>query len=268
MMIGSEEIKKPRNRKVLIFENSFTLTDYLLKKWKETAETSVRRSNRFTAALSGGKSPMEFYCRLSTLKDFGLWQKTRIFLGDERFVPFDHDSSNLKMIKENLLDYVNIPAQNVHPVMTGLRTVELAAEHYKNQLEQFFEFNANNAPRFDFVLLGMGEDGHTASLFPEDRRINEPGRVVLPVSLPKLKEDRVSLSLPVINNARNVVVLVLGQRKSNIIKEVIEGKQDYPVSQVDPVDGQLFYLLDREAAGKLPYQNSYSHEDQAISFLG
>lgn len=265
-MISSEEMRKPRNRKILVFENSFMLTEYLLKKWKDVAGTSVCRSNRFTVALSGGRSPMEFYCRLSTFKDFGLWQKTHIFFGDERFVPLDHDSSNFKMIKENLLDYVNIPPQNVHPILTNQRNVELAAEYYKNQLEQFFEFE-NNAPRFDLILLGVGDDGHTASLFPGDNQIHETGRMVMPVSLPHLKEDRVSLTLPVINNARNVIVLVLGHKKSGIIKEIIEGKTDVPASKVDPADGRLFYLLDREAAGKLSYQDSYSHEDQAISFL-
>ena len=100
----------------------------------------MQRTNRFTVALSGGRSPMEFYCKLSALKDFDLWSRTHIFLGDERFVPSDDSASNFKMIKENLLDYVNIPPENIHPISTDQKNVELSAEQFKNELVQFFEF--------------------------------------------------------------------------------------------------------------------------------
>jgi 6-phosphogluconolactonase len=253
-------------RKILIFENTYTLTDYLLEQWVKMAQEAVRRSNRFTVALSGGRSPVEFYCKLSALKDFGLWQRTHIFLGDERFVPLDDRRSNFKLIRENLLDYINIPTENIHPVTTNQRNVELSAEQYMDELAGFFEFRENNAPRFDFILLGVGTDGHTASLFPDDERVDLPGRLVLPVSLPRLKEDRISLGLPVINNARHVITLIIGASKAEIVNEVVEKNLVVPLSKVEPVDGQLTYLLDKDAARKLPYKESYVHEDQGVFY--
>ena len=265
-MITSEEQRMSQKRKILIFEDTYTLTNYLLDKWVAVAEESIARNNRFTVALSGGRSPMEFYCKLSSLEEFGFWQRTHIFLGDERFVGRDDSNSNFKMIKESLLDYVNIPPENIHPVATDRKNVDLAAESYKNELVHFFEFNENNAPRFDLILLGMGIDGHTASLFPDDERIDDPGRLVLPVSLPHLKHERISLSLPVINNARHVIGLVLGATKADIFSEIVEKNLRVPASKVSPADGQLTYLLDKEAARKLPYRESYSHEGQGVFY--
>ena len=265
-MINSEEERMSHKRKILVFESTHTLTNYLIEKWVQIAQESVQRNNRFTVALSGGRSPMEFYCKLSALKDFSLWQRTHIFLGDERFVPRDHENSNFKMIKENLLDYINIPPENVHPISTDQKNVDLSAEQYKNELVQFFEFKETDAPRFDLILLGIGTDGHTASLFPDDEQIDDPGRLVLPVSLPHLKQERISITLPVINNAHNVIALIVGTSKAEIINEVVEKNLVVPISKVGLTDGRLMYLLDKEAAQKLAYHESYSHEDQAIFY--
>ena len=265
-MISSEGKCMSQERKILIFEDTHTLTNHLLNQWVEIAKRSIQRNNRFTVALSGGRSPMEFYCKLSALEDFGFWQKTHIFLGDERFVGRDDRNSNFKMIKENLLDYVSIPSENIHPVATDQENVDLAAESYKNELVRFFEFKENNAPQFDLILLGIGTDGHTASLFPDDEQIDDPGRLVLPVSLPHLKNERISLTLPVINNARNVIMLVVGAGKADIFGEIVEKNLQVPVSKVSPTDGRLIYLLDKEAAKKLPYRESYSHEGQAVFY--
>ena len=255
-------------RKILIFENAHTLAEYLLKKWIEVAQAAIQQRGRFTVALSGGRSPMEFYCKLSALENFGLWQKTHIFLGDERFVPLDDEASNFKIIKASLLDYVNIPPENVHPIDTDQKNVDLAAQQYNNELVRFFEFKDNNLPVFDFMLLGIGTDGHTASLFPDDDQVNEAGRLVLPVSLGHLKNERISLTLPVINNSRNIIFLGLGTKKADILRKIIEEKQDLPASKVNPTNGRLTFLLDHEAAQQLSYQDAYRHEDQAISFSG
>ena len=255
-----------QKQKILIFENTYSLTNFLLTKWVEIAKESIQRQNRFTAALSGGRSPMEFYCKLSALEDFAYWQRTHIFLGDERFVPWEQDSSNFKMVKENLLNYISIPPENVHPIATDQKNVDLAAEQFKNDLVSFFDFAKNNAPCFDLVLLGIGTDGHTASLFPDDERVDDPGRLVLPVSLPHLKHERVSLTLPVINNARHVVVLAVGASKAEVVSEILEKNLSVPASKVNPADGQLIWLLDKEAAQKLPYRNSPVHEGPAVYY--
>ncbi len=265
-MINSGEERMPENRKILIFENTHTLTNYLLEQWVAIAQESVARNNRFTVALSGGRSPVEFYCKLSALRDFGLWQRTHIFLGDERFVPLDDNNSNFSVIKQNLLDYITIPPENIHPIATDQKNVELSAEQYKNELVQFFEFKEANTPQFDFILLGIGFDGHTASLFPDDGQVDDPGRLVLPASLPHLKHERISLTLPVINHARNVIALAVGTSKADIIGEIVEKNLEVPASKVRLTDGRLTFLLDKESAGKLSYQDSYSHEDQAIFY--
>ena len=265
-MLSSGKERQSIQRKVLIFENTFTLTNYLVEEWVKMAQESVRRQNRFTVALSGGRSPVEFYCKLSQLKDFDLWQRTHLFLGDERFVPLDSDQSNFKVIKENLLDYINIPTENIHPIATDTKNVELAADQYKNELHSFFEFKEIKWPRFDLVLLGIGVEGHTASLFPDDEHVDDPGRMVLPVSLPHLKHERVSLSLPVINHARNVFTLVVGASKADIIAEIVEKNLQVPASKINMTDGRLLYLLDKEAARRLPYRDSFSHEGQAVYY--
>ena len=115
-------------------------------------------------------------------------------------------------------------------------------------------------------MLGIGGDGHTASLFPDDKQVDDAEQLVLPVSLPHLKEERISLALPVINNAKNAIVLALGTPKADIVEEMIKGKGEIPASKVELANGQLTYLLDKEAAQKLPYRDSYSHEGQAILF--
>jgi 6-phosphogluconolactonase len=265
-MITSEERRMSQERKILIFENTYTLSDYLLNQWVAIAKESIARNNRFTVALSGGRSPMEFYCKLSALEDFTFWQRTHIFMGDERFVGANDSNSNFKMIKESLLDYVSIPSENVHPVATDQKNVELAAESYKNELVQFFEFKENNVPQFDLMLLGIGTDGHTASLFPDDDQVDDPGRLVLPVSLPHLKHERISLTLPVINNARNVIALIIGASKADIFSEIIEKSLPVPMAKVSPENGQMTYLVDKDAAAKLPYRESCSHQGQAVCY--
>jgi len=266
-MTSSKERQVSQQRKVLIFESGHALTDYLIKQWAEIAQEAVQRSGRFTVALSGGRSPVEFYCKLSSLEDFDLWQKTHIFLGDERFVPLDDDASNFKVIKTNLLDYITIPPENIHPIPTDQKNVDLSAEQYKGLLAQFFEFGEANVPCFDLILLGIGSDGHTASLFPDDKQIDDAKRLVLPVSLPHLKYERISVTLPVINNARNVFFLALGANKADILKEIIENEGCFPASKVKPAATQPVYLLDKEAAQKLSFRDSYFHEGQAISLI-
>ncbi len=252
-------------RKVLIFESSFSLSNYLVKKWVLLAQEAISQRGRFTVALSGGRTPTEFYTKLSGLEDFNLWQKTHLFQADERFVPHDDSESNYKMIKETLLNYVPIPKENVHLIDVACENAGLAAEEYKNSLVVFFDFRKNNLPCFDLILLGVGPDGHTASLFPDTQGISDPRRVTLPVSSPHLKDDRVSLTVSTINNARRVVFLILGTGKAAIAKAILEENFDCPAQKVQPTDGEVIYLLDREAARKLSYHDNYTFDGEALS---
>lgn len=251
--------------KVLIFENSFILANYLLKLWQGIAQQSIAGHNQFNAALSGGRTPAEFYCRLSTVDDDALWRKTHLFLGDEHFVPAEDKENNFRMIKASLIDYIHIPRGNVHAIPADVDNAAVAAEHFKHELIGHFSYQRKLLPTFDLILLGVGEDGHTASLFPGMDNIADPNLVTMPVSLPHLKNDRVSISLSVINNAHYVFFLVLGAPKSEIMRKILEENFACPASQVSPAHGELIFLLDKEAARNLSQSFIQAHQQDAIS---
>src|SRR3989338_2706349 len=155
------------------------------------------------------------------------------------------------MIKSNLVDYIHIPQGHVHMIPTEADNAAVAAEHFKHELIGHFSYQRKPLPTFDLILLGVGEDGHTASLFPGMGNIADPNLVTMPVSLPHLKNDRVSISLSVINNAHYVFFLILGAHKSQIIHKILEKNFTCPASQVNPAQGELIFLLDNEAARDL-----------------
>jgi len=251
---------------ILIFENGHLLSNFLVKKWIEIANESIGQRNRFTVALSGGRTPVEFYSRLSSLEEFDLWHKTHLFLADEHFVRYEERDNNFRMITENLINYINVPEENLHPILTHYDNVGLAAEHYKEELMYFFGLNRGQWPRFDLMLLGIGDEGHTASLFPDDENVNDPDRLTIPVSLNHLKNERISLTLPVINQARHVLFLVLGRQKAPLIKDILDKKADGPAAKVHPKEGRLIYLLDKEAAQNLSYpDDATTTQDDAIA---
>ena len=253
--------------KVLIFESSFILANYLLKLWQGIAQQSIADHNQFNVALSGGRTPAEFYCRLSTIDDDALWRKTHLFLGDEHIVPAGHKDNNYQMIKSSLVDYIHIPQGHVHMIPTDADNAAVAAEHLKHELIGHFFYQRKALPAFDLILLGVGEDGHTASLFPGMDNIADPNLVTVPVSLPHLKSDRVSISLSVINNAQYVFFLVLGAPKSEIMRKILEENFTCPASQVTPAHGELIFLLDKEAARKLSKPFIHAHQQDAFSLI-
>ncbi len=238
------------HKEILIFEDSHSLTNHLIKQWCRIAQQAIADQGLFNAALSGGHTPMEFYSQLPLCEEFRLlWPKTHIFLGDERFVPWDDEGSNFRMIKANLLDRVPIPAHNVHPIRTHQESVAIAADEFKDDLMYHFACQKKRLPRFDLILLGVGEDGHTASLFPEMHLTQDESTLTQAVSLPRIKNERVSLTLPVINNASHVIFLILGARKAAIAKKIIDENFSCPASLIQPLrQGRLIYLLDKEAA--------------------
>ena len=252
------------SKKILIFENTYALTNYLVKKWAEVAEEAIGQRGRFVAALSGGKTPVEFYCKLSSIPNFEIWKDTHVFLTDERFVALNDDESNFQMISELMLHYANIPEENVHPVDTSVESTEEASLIYEQELKDFFPFEEQGIPRFDFMLLGVGEDGHTASLFPNTPVLQEQKRWVAGVEPHGFTTPRVTLTYPIINQARNVLFLVQGTRKAEIMKRIFKEHEDVPAGHVNLEDGQQIFLLDKEAAKQLSYLSSFTLEDEAI----
>jgi len=253
------------NRKILIFENSHALTNYLLKEWTRIVELSVKDHGKCTVALSGGKTPIEFYSRLSHFAEFDQWHRVHLFQVDERFVPSDDKESNFRTIKENLLDYVPIPPANVHPVRTRHENVLVATEEYKHGLLYFFNVKPHEMPRFDLIILGCGEDGHVGSLHPHLDGLEDPNRLCVPVTDDYFKEERVSLSLAVINNARHIMVMVQGERKAAILKRILEDKEDLPAAKVNAREGELAFLIDRFAASQLSKPSRFTDQGEAVS---
>jgi len=244
-------MKKPEKREVLIFQKIDELYDFLIKKWKEISEKAIEERGIFTVALSGGETPVEFYQRLSDSKNSFPWGKTHIFLADERFVSFDEPDSNYGMIEEALLRHIAIPAENIHSVHI-YKTPEISAKRYEEEIKTFFRLKEDKFPQFDLIILGIGEEGHTASLFPGDSALLETHRLTAVVHLDNERHERVTLTLPVINHVRNIIFLVLGESKAEIIREVLENPQsNLPASHVRPASGEIFFLLDKEAGSLL-----------------
>ncbi|MDT8317069.1 MAG: 6-phosphogluconolactonase [bacterium] len=217
------------------------------------AEEAVRLSGRFTLSLAGGSTPMALYRLLSSGK-YGRqipWEKVRLFWGDERCVPPDHPDSNYRMVKETLLSAIGIPAENVHRIKGELG--EGAAADYEKTLKMNFNTDKPGFPRFDLILLGMGDDGHTASLFPGTAAVSDEKRWVSEVFVERLDSLRISLTPPVIKNAAEIIVLVGGEGKAAALKNVLEGAFDpcrYPAQILRKATGRVTWLVD-EAAGML-----------------
>jgi 6-phosphogluconolactonase len=238
------------NRKILIFKDIEEISNFIIKKWFEIAKRAIKEKGRFTVALSGGKTPQTLYQKLAELKDSLPWDKTEIFLVDERFVPCEDSENNYRMINQTLLSRIKIPEKNIHPISTKEKTPKASARKYEEELTSYFKLKKGEFPRFDLILLGMGEDGHTASLFPDTTALTETEHFVIAVSPPDIsKKERISLTLPVINNADNVIFLITGVHKAKVLKEVIEDKNcKLPAAMVSPEKGMLFFLIDKAAA--------------------
>ena len=219
----------------------------------QVAGESVQNRGEFSVALSGGSTPRRLYEILGSHGDRHLpWPRTQLFWSDERCVPPDDPQSNYRMVRE-ALSAVPIPPLNVHR-MRGEDPPEEAAREYENELRQSFRMGSKDLPRFDLILLGLGEDGHTASLFPGNPVLEDATHLVAAPYVEKLKAYRLTLTLPVLNNAANVAFLVAGAGKGAILKRVLEEESEadlLPAQRVRPSHGRLWWFVDEAAAGDL-----------------
>lgn len=196
----------------------------------------------FRIALCGGNTPRPVFERLASITQDLPWQRVLITFGDERTVPPEHEQSNFRMARESLLDHVPIPQGNVFRMRGELPPVE-AAEEYEEQLTQIARRMGESIYIHDLLLLGIGDDGHTASLFPGTQALAEEKRSVIANHVPALDTDRITFSFPLINAARHVCFLVKDASKAGIVDEVVAGKSEYPSARVCPSSGQLTWLL-------------------------
>jgi 6-phosphogluconolactonase len=219
------------------------------------ANQAVTEHGRFTIALSGGSTPKNLYTLLATNARTSLpWDRMYFFWSDERHVPPADPESNYRMAEEAMLSKIPVAAGNVFRVPTENPDAAAAAEAYEQTLRKFFAVAAGQVPRFDLILLGMGPDGHTASLFPETAALREKSRLVVANWVEKLKTSRITFTLTLLNAARCVAFLVSGTDKASALHEVLEGNapgEQYPAKLVRPTDGKLIWFLDRAAASDL-----------------
>ncbi|MEW6299544.1 MAG: 6-phosphogluconolactonase [Thermodesulfobacteriota bacterium] len=217
------------------------------------ADEAVAARGRFMVALSGGSTPKGVHAVLAgdTYRTKIPWAHVQLFWGDERCVPPTHPESNYRMAEETLLAKVTIPARNVHRVPAELPPIE-AADAYAQTLREVFALSGDAVPRFDLIFLGMGADGHTASLFPGTPGVREDRRPVIAQYVEKLQAWRVTLTPPVLNSAAQVVFLVSGADKAATLNAVLHGPFDperFPAQLVRPTQGSVLWLVDQAAAG-------------------
>lgn len=203
-----------------------------------------------TVSLSGGSTPKALYSLLAT-KEVP-WGETYFFFGDERHVPPNDPESNYRMANEALLSKVPIPAKNIFRVPAENPNADAAARAYENMVRDFFKLKPGAFPSFDLILLGIGPDGHTASLFPGSKGLAEKNRIFISNPVAKFKTDRLTFTYPVLNNAANVIFMATGEEKAPVIQDILENPHStLPAAQVRPASGRELYLLDRAAASKL-----------------
>ena len=235
-----------------VFPDINALSRGALEEVLRNLHEAVAQRGRFAIALSGGHTPAKMYALWGApgkYRDETPWDRVHMFWGDERYVPADDPLSNYRMTREALLAQVPIPAANVHPAPTSLATPEKAAEAYDAQLRGFF---GAAEPAFDVTLLGVGPEGHTASLFPGSPALEETKRWVVAVQVAAKPPNRLTFTLPVLNRSRNVYFLVAGKDKREILgalrAEPESRSSQYPAGRIRPADGRLLWMLDQAAA--------------------
>lgn len=239
--------------KISVFENEDLLSQAAANFIVSLSAKSMETNNKFTLALSGGSTPSKLFALLATpaYNKTINWKQTFIFWGDERCVPADDDRNNSYMARQLLLDNVAIPAENIFAVPVKMTPVK-AAHHYEQTLKIFFK---NQHPSFDLILLGMGDNGHTASLFPNTPILQETRALIKEVYIKDLDMNRISFTVPLINNAKNILFLVTGKKKAGMLHTVLQSKRNtekYPAQLIKPDKGnKLYWFVDKAAAAKL-----------------
>jgi 6-phosphogluconolactonase len=239
---------------VKIFDDVSKLMNAAARDFVDQANKAIVTNGGFSVALSGGSTPRELYTLLASAKYAERidWSRVHVFWGDERCVLPDHIESNYRMARETLLEHVPLPSGNIHRIH-GEMDPEAAAAEYQRELCAFFDGDTDDhecSPRFDLVLLGMGDDGHTASLFPETAALREASQYVIANYIDKLHSWRITLTPMAINAAANIMFLVAGTGKSSRLHQILNGPYQpgrLPAQIIQPEDGNLSWFVDAAA---------------------
>jgi 6-phosphogluconolactonase len=220
----------------------------------------IALQGQFSVVLSGGSTPKGIYqCMASpSYRNKFRWDKIHFFWGDERWVPPEDQRSNYRMVSEALLTKVNIPPENIHPIQTKDCNLQNSVSKYEEIIKNFFKLKKDEFPVFDLILLGIGQDGHTSSLFPGNPSLMVKDRSVVSTSQEGIPEKRITLTLPAINHAAMIFFLISGNDKAEVVAEVLENKKkaNYPAKQIKPDQGSVNWFLDQAAASSL--ENEYA----------
>lgn len=239
---------------IAVYPDTNTLSQQAAQFIVRLANESIVTRGRFSIALSGGSTPKVLYGLLGSepYRDQIDWSKVDIFWSDERCVPPDSADSNYRMAREVLLSRVPLSPQQVHRMPADQPDRDAAAQAYTHEMRQ--SFGTGDVPHFDLIQLGMGPEGHTASLFPHQSSLHEQQRLVMYVNVPKPPPPRLTFTPPILNAARHVLFLVTGAEKADAVQAVLEGDynpEEYPAQIVRPASGEVVWMLDEAAAGKL-----------------
>ena len=238
---------------ISVFENENLLSEAAADFLVSLSAENIKKNGKFSIALSGGKTPSTLFSLLATPKYNNAinWQQVFVFWGDERCVPADDENNNSYVAKQLLLNKVALPQKNIFTVPVNMPPAK-AAHHYEQTLKIFFK---TQFPLLDMILLGMGTNGHTASLFPKTPILKDTTALVKEVFVKEAGLHRISFTVPMINNAKNILFLVTGKEKASMLHTVLEGKYEpvkYPAQLVKPARGnKLFWFVDKAAAVKL-----------------
>lgn len=238
---------------IRVLEDLPALAEAAAEEIARRAEDAIASRGRFTIALSGGSTPKPAYARLAEdpYRDRIDWRRVHVFWGDDRHVAPDHPDSNFGMAHDALLSKVPLPPDNIHRMRAEKPDAARAAEEYAWTLRSAFNLDEGQWPRFDVVLMGIGEDAHTASLFPGSDAVRERSQLVIAPWVSSLGTFRITLTLPVFNRAACALFLVSGEEKAEALRAVLEGDLQpdrFPAQAVRPESGDLVWLVDRAAA--------------------
>jgi 6-phosphogluconolactonase len=241
-------------RRLVILEDASAACVRAAEEMTHLAGESICSRGQFAICLAGGSTPKSAYELLATRFHLSVdWKEVQFFWGDERCVAPDDDASNFGMAKRAMLSKLEIRPDQIHRIR-GEDEPEAAARAYEEDLREFFSLGDNEFPRFDLILLGLGANGHTASLFPRSNAIHETRRMAVATEVDDPIRHRVSLTFPAINNAARIIFLVCGTEKAAAVRDVLEGPKDpdrLPAQAIEPIDGEVIWILDRKAAALL-----------------
>ena len=246
------------NRKFVVEPSAHDVCERAAEMWRTLSERAVNERGRFYVALAGGSTPRELY-QILTARGFRQqidWGNTEFFFGDERSVPADDIDSNFRMVREALFEKIALPDAQIHRMHAEQDDLSAAAAEYQTRIADRFGVDATGSPpAFDLILLGMGTDGHTASLFPFTTALAEQEKWVVANDVPQLNTRRMTMTFPIINAARSVAFLISGEAKTQSLFEVLCGADNpdlLPSQRIAPLAGTLTYFVDHLSAQKLP----------------